>query len=92
MSCLGVDSSFLEVLLDPTRIQFLPGTLFRRSFIAELLRQADMAIGQPKLMGVLQEWEEAGNLMDRRYYHAVATISLHSLDNFCQFGLKDSGL
>ena len=30
-----------------------------------------------------QVWEVAGNLMDGRYYHAVATISQHSLDNIC---------
>ena len=37
-------------------------------------------------------WEEVGNLMDGRYYHAVANISPHSLDDLCQFDLKNIGL
>jgi len=41
---------------------------------------------------VSQMWEEAGNLIDGRYYHAVATISPHSFDDLCQFGFKDIGL
>ena len=85
---LGVGSSLLEVMPGPTRIQFLPGTPFRRSFtFTSVFETASM-----KLMRVLQMWEEAGNLMDGRYYHAVATISPHSFDDLCQFDLKDIGL